>query len=174
MKLKLRKLYKTFEPLDKESFDIFNSLPMNAIFTAELVKPRQLNSDEITDEQRSVAQNRLMWGWLTDLERTAVNEVAGNTKDEWHNKLKRKFLIQIYERDSQQYAEMVSAVRQVYTQGMRGETEIMLNFIADKTSTTEGTVQQIAEYLTCIERYAHEKGVSLRTDTRLNDLARGF
>jgi hypothetical protein len=169
--LVLRKLYKGFAPMNKESFDIFNSLPMNAIFKAKLVKPKNLNSDDVTDEQRSIAQNRIMWAWLTDMERTIVNEFAGETKEVWDIRMKRKFLITIYERDCQSYAEMVGAVRKVYHKGLTDEVEIMLNFIAEKTSTRKGSVKQIAEYLTCIERLCHQRGITLRTDPEMYKLA---
>ena len=115
-----------------------------------------------------------MWAWLTDMERTTVNEMAGTFKDEWHIKMKRKFLVQIYERDCEKYAKTIHAIRNIYKKGYKDEFEKIIDHVADKTSTREGTIKQIAEYLSCVERYCHERGITLRTDPEMYKLAVGL
>lgn len=143
---------------------ILNELPMDLPHVIE-VKEYKPN--------RSAAQNRLLWAWLTDFENTGVNEHSGVTKEEWHDRFKRLSLAKIYERDNEQYAVTMQSLRDVYRHGLHKESLNMMDHVIRETSTTAATVEQFAEHLNFIERYAHERGIQLRTDERLYAEAMG-
>lgn len=155
-KLYLQKTYSGIWPVGDECRKKVDSLDIGG--TVEIRLPRSAK------EQRSIAQNRLYWAWMTDLERTQVNEFAGYLKDWWHNEMKRRFLIPIFERDSQEYAETMQSLRDVYKSGMKKESKKLMEFILENTSITDCNVLQFMEYLRGIESFAHEKCVQLRTD----------
>ena len=158
-------------PADPFSKQTFCDLRMGGLFKAVLTVPKRINSDDPTEDQRISAQNRLMWAWLTDMSNTTVNELSGNTVDDWHLMMKKRFLARIYERDCNDFAVMMQSVRKVRNEGMKAEALVMWDFIAKELSTTRATVRQFAEYLTCIERFCSEKGIWLRTDVPLCELA---
>ena len=56
--------------------------------------------------KRSLAQNRLYWGWLTQ----AANE-WGDVKEGVHYDFKRRFLLKIYYRDSNSFAAMCDSIK---------------------------------------------------------------
>lgn len=122
---------------------------------------------------RSAAQNRLYWAWLTDCEKTDINEHAGSTQDDWHDRFKRLSLSKIFERDDEGYATTMAHLRDVYRHGFHTESKNMVDFVIRETSTTKATVEQFTEYLNFIERYCHERGIQLRTDARLYAEAMG-
>lgn len=122
---------------------------------------------------RSAAQNRLYWGWLTDCQNTDINEHAGNTKEEWAKKFKRLSLSKIYERDSEEYAATMAALREVWHHGLHKESMAMVDHVIRETSTTKASVEQFSEYLNYIEHYCHERGIRLKTDERLYAEAMG-
>jgi hypothetical protein len=130
-------------------------------------------SGKPTEEMRRAGQNRTMWAWLTDLERTKVESMAGTTKEQWHERLKFDYLAPIYIRDDQAYAEMFSALEVVLNSLGRAVYENLLAGIIHETSTTRATVAQFAEYLRSIEHFAHGKGVVLRTDPQIYKLIFG-
>lgn len=122
---------------------------------------------------RSAAQNRLYWAWLTDCEKTDINEHAGSTQEDWHDRFKRLSLSKIFERDDEGYAATMSALRDVWRHGLHDESKAMVDHVIRETSTTKATVEQFTEYLNFIERYCHERGIQLRTDARLYAEAMG-
>ena len=126
------------------------------------------------EENRSAAQNRLYWAWLTDLERTDVNEHAGKTKDEWADYFKLHSLSKIYERDFAWYAEVMQTLRNLWRDGMKEESETIHKFVIRETSTKDAKVKQFSEYLKYIENWAHHAGVLLRTDAKLYAEAMGL
>jgi len=126
-----------------------------------------------TEEMRRAGQNRTLWAWLTDLERTKVESMAGTTKEQWHEKLKFDYLAPIYIRDDQTYAEMFTALEIVLNSLGRAVYENLLAGVIKETSTTRATVAQFAEYLRCIEHFAHGNGVVLRTDPAIYKLIFG-
>ena len=107
-------------------------------------------------KDRTVAQNSLMWLWITHM----AGE-TGETKDEVHKRLKKQHLIYIYERDDPEYAAMVKAIRDVYKSGMKAEAQQLIDHIADLTSTTKATVEQFTEYLNDIDQGALSAGIVL-------------
>lgn len=158
-------------PADEAAVVEFKGITIGNIYRCVLTVPRALNPDEANDEQRTVAANRLYWMWLTDCERTTVNEYAGHDQDWWHVMFKKKFLMRIYERDSQEYAELLQSVRKVKAAGLEDEAQRIYDHVATETSTTRATVSQFREYLNRIERTCQGLGIWLRTDKWLYALA---
>ena len=158
--LYLRKLYDSFVPVDSEAAEAMEKIKMNSIVKCEITKPNK-------EGQRRVAQNRLYWSWLTDMQKNRINEYSGTTKEEWHEKMKRKFLINIYERDSEEFGLLVNSIRDVYRSGLKKQSGDMMDFIVKETSTVDATVKQFSEYLESIERYAHGLGIALKTDPEI-------
>jgi hypothetical protein len=107
---------------------------------------------------RSAAQNRLLWLWNTE-----VGNYLGMGKDEVHLMYKEKFAVPIFIRDSQSYAEMVEAVKQVRRQGMNQQADQLKKEIVRLTSTSDFNVKQMAEFLTEIERHGRSIGAPLTT-----------
>ena len=120
-------------------------------------------------KDRTVAQNSLMWLWFTHL----AGE-RGETKDDIHLEYKKKYLVNIYERDDPDYAAMIEAVRNVYRKGMKEDAELLHDRIAHLTSTTTATVEQFTEYLDDIDRDAIKKQISLPRPEDRYDLAMGI
>lgn len=158
-------------PADENSIVEFKGIAIGNVYKCVLSIPRAVNSDNATDEQRTVAANRLYWAWLTDCQNTTVNEYAGHSQDWWHVMFKKKFLMRIYERDSQEYAELLQSVRKVKAAGLEDEAQRIYDHVATETSTTRATVSQFREYLNRIERTCQELGIWLRTDQWLYSLA---
>lgn len=158
-------------PADEAAVVEFKGIAIGNIYRCILTVPRAVNSDTATDEQRTVAANRLYWAWLTDCQYTTVNEYAGHDQDWWHVMFKKKFLMRIYERDCQDYAELLQSVRSVKAAGMVDEAQRIYDHVTGETSTTRATVAQFREYLTAIERTCHGLGIWLRTDEWLYSLA---
>ena len=107
-------------------------------------------------KDRTVAQNRLyrLWGG-------EISENLGWSRKEVYAYLRRKFLVQIYERDDQGFAEMVDSIRKVYSMGMQKRATKIHDYIVERTSTGSATLKQFMEYLKEIERYAAENGIPL-------------
>lgn len=113
----------------------------------------------ISDKQddRTVAQNRLYWLWLTQWAKH-----QGTTKEHEHFFFKYKYLISIYQRDDQQFAEMCHAIRIVKKE--LGETEqykAIRDGVIRETSTTKATVKQMTEYLNRIHDFCLKHGCKL-------------
>lgn len=124
------------------------------------------------DELRRAAQNSIYWTWLTDLQNTSVNKIAGNEKEYWHKKLKHKYLMHIYCRDDLGYSKMIMAVEKLNDgRFIDIDYKELIDEIIKLTSTTQATVKQFSEYLQCIERFCHNEGVMLRTDMQIYKLA---
>ena len=107
-------------------------------------------------QDRSVAQNSLMWLWIT-----IVADEWGWLKEDVHIYFKRRLLVPIYERDNEGYATMIHAVRRVHTHGFKEEAKTMSDQIVRLTSTTNADVKQFTEYLNEIERDMQSKGIPL-------------
>lgn len=157
-------------PADQFSADQMEELDDDAIYRIKLTK-RQ--GETYTDEQRSIAQNKLYWGWLSDMSRTKENEFAGFDKEDWHTEMKRRFLIYIYEAspDKLGYSTMLYNLRQVYKEGMKAESAELMEFIIKETTTTDASIPEFMEYLGNIEHYCHMRGIVLRTDEYLYAMA---
>lgn len=156
--LHFRKLYKSLVPVTNEAFLALETVPdQNEVF----VQIKNLTKTEY----RKACQNQLYWAWISDCSKTDNNEFAGNSIDEWHYQFKKDYLVRIYERDDKGYAIMMESLRDIYRSGMKSEVEVMRRHIIKETSTSKATVKQFCEYLNEIEKFCHNKGILLRTDS---------
>lgn len=126
---------------------IINSLPLAPVMEITI---REHKKD------RSADQNALYWQWLT-----IIGNELGESKEDCHERYKDGYLVQIYERDNPEYAEMVQALRTVWSQGMKQEAVYLRKKIVALTSTTTATVAQMGEYLSEIEKHAASLGIRL-------------
>ena len=119
-------------------------------------------------EKRSLSQNALQWDLLTAMQNTRINEHAGTTKEEWHEIMKGRFLVTIFERDNPDYALMIENVRGVYKAGLKEEALNMRKDIVKLTSTRDCSVKQMTEYLECIMHWCNQRGIAyrLKSDVR--------
>ncbi len=114
-------------------------------------------------DSRSVLQNRLYWKWLHEIQHS-----TGNSADDMHFEFKKKFLIAIYERDDQQYAEMCHAIKAL-KQSHSEQYKLVADGVIRETSTTKMTVKQFSEYLNHIHNFALVRlGIMLTTPDEFN------
>lgn len=165
-------LYDRLAPATEADARDLEALTRGQVYKLVITQPRGVNSDNPSDEERSDAQNRLYWAWLHDMEKTKVNEYAGNDDEWWHTHFKERFLVRIYERDNQGFAELMGAIRRLKELGEEARARLMFDFVVAETSTTKASVHQFSEYLGRIERYCQQRGIWLRTDAKLLELAR--
>jgi len=109
-------------------------------------KPLRVVIDQKQDD-RSTAQNRLMWMWYGQIEKK-----TGQDKDSLHYEFKKRFLIYIYRRDDQEFAEMCKAIAKV-KQSEPDEYETIGKQVIRLCSTTKATVKQMTEYLNCVHDF---------------------
>lgn len=137
-----QKLIINSEQVRSRAVHIIQGLPLDVVHQV-CIKPYK--------RDRSAEQNALMWKWLT-----IIGAELGNTKDEQHDIYKLMFLVPIFIRDNQDYAEMWRTVSAL------GSYEAMLKReILKLTSTTQANVKQMSEYLDDIQRNAAELGIRL-------------
>lgn len=110
-------------------------------------KPLRVVIDQKQDD-RSTAQNRLMWMWLGQIEKK-----TGQDKDSLHYEFKKKFLVYIYRRDDQQFAEMCHAIAKV-KQSEPDEYKAIGEQVIRLCSTTKLSVKQMTEYLNYVHDFA--------------------
>jgi hypothetical protein len=104
------------------------------------------------------------------MERSIVNEYAGNSVEWWHREMKYRYLWPIFIRDDIGYAGMIEVLHDI--KDIDGYDKLR-DGIIDLTSTTRCGVEQFSEYLGRIERFCHDRGIALRTDGNLYRLAMG-
>ena len=110
-------------------------------------KPLRVVIDQKQDD-RSTAQNRLMWMWYGQIEKK-----TGQDKDSLHYEFKKRFLIYIYRRDDQEFAEMCDAIAKV-KQSEPDEYETIGKQVIRLCSTTKLSVKQMTEYLNYVHDFA--------------------
>jgi len=110
-------------------------------------KPLRVVIDQKQDD-RSTAQNRLYWMWLGQIEKK-----TGQDKDSLHYEFKKRFLIYIYRRDDQEFAEMCHAIAKV-KQSEPDEYETIGKQVIRLCSTTKLSVKQMTEYLNYVHDFA--------------------
>jgi len=135
------------EELRNRAIQILRDLPLDVVHEVEV---REHKKD------RSKDQNALYWKWLT-----VIGNELGESKEELHERYKDKFLVNIYERDDPDYAEMIQALREVWRHGMKAESIGLRKKIVALTSTTGATVHQMSEYMESIERDAASMAIRL-------------
>ncbi len=129
---------------------------ITAFLEAQPLEPLLEIAVTLHQKDRSLAQNSLMWSWIT-----IISNEWGWTKDEVHEHFKKKHLVRIYERDEEGFSAMIQAVRLVHTKGMKQEAKAMEKAIIRLTSTAAATVKQFTEYLKDIEKDMVGNGISL-------------
>lgn len=105
---------------------------------------------------RSLEQSALYWQWLT-----IIGNHLGESKEDIHERYKDVFLVNIYERDNPDYAEMIQSLREVWRAGMKDEAVSLRKRIVALTSTTTATTRQLSEYMDNIERDAATLSIRL-------------
>lgn len=120
-----------------------------------LDKPQEVEIRE-WKKNRSVAQNSLLWKWLT-----VIAAELGESKDEVHERYKEKLLVTILRRDDPDFAAMIGSVNAVHASGMKSEAMALKKEIVRLTSTTQMNVHQFTEYLNDIELDARNLGIIL-------------
>lgn len=104
-------------------------------------------------EERSDAQNRLYWFWLSELAKA-----TGNDKDDLHYDFKYRFLIGIYMRDDPDFNALGRSVLTLKEEmGESEEFKIIRDFVIKETSTTKANVSQMKEYLDAVYAFALAK-----------------
>lgn len=118
-------------------------------------KPLRVVIDQ-KQEDRSTAQNRLYWMWLGQIEKK-----NGTHKDQLHFEFKKKFLVFIYRRDDQEFAETCKAIAML-KQNECEEYRVIAEQVIRLCSTTKLSVKQMTEYLGYVHDFAVVKlGVHL-------------
>ena len=135
------------EELRNRAIQIVKSLPIDVVHE---VVVREHKKD------RSAQQNSLYWSWLT-----IIGNALGESKEAMAKLYKDRFLVQIYERDCPDYAEMIQSLRNVYKKGMQVEAVALRKRIVALTSTTTATVAQMSEYMENISHSAAELAIRL-------------
>lgn len=125
---------------------------MHANYThaLEIGKPLRVVVDQKQDD-RSTAQNRLYWMWLGQIEKK-----NGTHKDQLHFEFKKKFLVFIYRRDDQEFAETCKAIAML-KQNECDEYRVIAEQVIRLCSTTKLSVKQMTEYLNCVHDFTVTK-----------------
>ena len=129
------------------AMEILKSLPLSPV--------HEINIKEYK-RNRSLEANALYWQWLT-----IIGAELGEEKETLHEIYKDKYLVNIYERDNPDYAEMVQALREVWKHGMKEEAVALRRKIVALTSTTDATTAQMSEYMTSVEHDAASLAINL-------------
>ena len=109
-------------------------------------------------EDRSKAQNRLYWLWLSQWSKR-----QGTDKDTEHLFFKKQFLARIYHRDDVgQYKQTFAAVRVLRDQ-KHPQYQAVADGLNELISTTDATVDQFTEYLNDIHAFCNKHGCYLHT-----------
>lgn len=124
-------------------------------------KPLVVRIDQ-KQEDRSKAQNRLYWLWLSQWSKR-----QGTDKDTEHLFFKKQFLSRIYHRDDVgQYRKTFAAVKV-----LKDQKHPMYQQVADGLneliSTTDASVDQFTEYLNDIHAFCNKHGCYLHTPDNL-------
>jgi hypothetical protein len=135
------------EELRSRAFEVISAIP--------LTPPHEVIVRE-HKKDRSICQNSLLWKWYT-----IIAAELGESKEDVHERYKDKYLVNIYERDNPEYAEMVQSLRVVYQKGMKQEALSLRKRIVALTSTTTATVAQMSEYMTNVDRDAASLAINL-------------
>jgi len=135
------------EGLRSRAIEIIKALPMLPVFEVVI---REYKKD------RSMEQHRYYWQILT-----IIAAELGETKEELHEQMKEKFLVNIYTRDNEEYGQMIESLRKVYASGMKQEALSLRKQVIVLTSTTTANVAQFSEYLDAIQHHATSLAIQL-------------
>lgn len=109
-------------------------------------KPLVVRINQKQDD-RSAAQNRLYWMWLGQIEKK-----NGTHRDQSHFEFKKKFIVFIYRRDDQEFAETCRAIA-ILKQNECEEYRVIAEQVIRLCSTTKLSVKQMTEYLNCVHDF---------------------
>ena len=165
-KHQFKRMWNSLVPVNETDIAALAEYPLGSIFTITL--PKKLKPED-KEQSRRAAQNSLMWAWLTDLEKTKSNTIAGSTVHEWHRQFRKEYLFPIYVRDNESWASVAANLDIIKQYGTHENYEESWARILDddgrfRLSTADATIKQFTEYLECIQRFAHSHGAFLRTD----------
>jgi len=121
---------------------------MHTNYTQAINEGKPLVVIDQKQDYRSTAQNRLYWMWLGQIEKK-----NGTHKDQLHYEFKKRFLIYIYRRDDQDFAEMCDSIAKV-KQSEPDEYETIGKQVIRLCSTTKLSVKQMTEYLNYVHDFA--------------------
>lgn len=141
-----------FQAIERAVADSLNT-PHNVVVT--------IGIDD--DKARSLAQNRLYWKWLYEIEQQ-TGQISSDDDDEnnyWHLFFKRMFLSRIYARDDGEFAEMAESIRACKGLIPNSQYEKMATDVIKQISTTKASTKQMSEYLNRIELWAVANGLRL-------------
>ena len=134
-----------------------NFIDSNYTKALEENKPLRVVIDQKQDD-RSAAQNRLYWMWITQWAKR-----QGNDKDSEHLFFKKKFLSVIYNRDDVgQYRKTFAAVKVLKDQ-KHPQYQAVADGLNELISTTDASVDQFTEYLNDIHAFCLKHGCYLNT-----------
>jgi len=100
---------------------------------------------------RMMAQNALYWAMNTHLEK---HSETGNTKDDWHEYFKEKYLVRIYIKKPENHPLLVSNIEiisELMEKGLNKQAGKLWENLLKALSTTEADVEEFWEYLKCVE-----------------------
>jgi hypothetical protein len=132
------------EPLRNRAVAVCGTIPLSEVHEV-IIRPYKVD--------RSAAQNAYYWRILT-----IIGADLGLTKEEAHETFKERFLVPIFCRDDQGYADMYRAVVEARN-GLAKE-------VVKLTSTTKCNVAQMTEYLNDIKHEAANLGIRLPMEDR--------
>ena len=143
------------------SFDkvgnVINYMHRNHSQACEEGKPLVIRIDQ-KQEDRSKAQNRLYWKWLSQWAKH-----QGTDKDSEHLFFKKQFLARIYHRDDVgQYRKTFAAVK-VLKEQQHPMYQQVADGLNELISTTDASVDQFTEYLNDIHAFCLKHGKYLST-----------
>ena len=173
MKIQLKKSGGFLYGADPISKEFIKNLKGDS-FKCDITKSKQ----EITDDVRSIAQNRLQHLWYADMEKTTVNEHAGNTAEDWKDIMKFEILWDMYVNyNINGFAGAIMPMIKDYTADQMRVVKWELikakgnDGNAAWIKTKDLTIEQFTLYLREIERWCHWRGIWLRTDNYLLEMA---
>jgi hypothetical protein len=102
-------------------------------------------------QKKTSAQRRLNWKWNTE-----IGEQTGMSKGEVHEMLKGELLWRIFYRDDPGYARAIDATIRVKPHS-KSDFDYLKAHILKNTHAEDCDVDQMAEFLTEIKRFCHEK-----------------
>jgi len=145
---------------------------IKCLVDCDIESGQQFILDDV-DLTRTAAQNSLMWMIYTDMEKTAINEFSGSTKNEWNEMMKEKFLINIYERDiDSKGGRHLLALQELGGAG-KDENKDVHEIIVYLTSTTRATPKQFSEYLDSVMTWCNDRAITYRHPSDLLSRAMG-
>lgn len=165
MKLQLKKINNIMVPAEAASKKLLAAVN-DDVYVCDLKNPKKP-----PEELRRLAQNSLYWDCMTALEKSVSNELAGRTKEEWHQEMKKTYLCQIFIETDPVYAALFSAMELVLQQAGRVTYDAIYRGVLEMTSTTQATVRQFSLYLSRVIHFCRVNGVALKIDRDLWDLA---